>query len=389
MLADLFSQAEDPLLEPEGRFMRMALDEARRALGRVAPNPAVGAVVVRDGEVVGSGGTAPPPGPHAEIVALRQAGERARAAELYVTLEPCCHHGRTPPCTGAIIEVGIRRVIVATRDPNPEVDGKGLQRLREAGIEVVTGCLEVEAREIIAGFAARLVCGRPRATGKYAMTLDGKIATRTGHSRWISGEAARQIAHILRDRIDAIMVGSNTVVVDNPRLTTRLPDELAGNGGPHHPLRVIVDGRLRTSPDADILARGSGPAPLIYCIEDASTDAERQLTRTGARVVRLPTRNGHVDLPAVMGDLGARHVNEVLIEGGGGLIGALLDVGLVDDLLTFIAPVIVGGDGPPPVAGRGVATMPEAWRLENQRLRRLGDELMLHGRVVYPEAEHV
>lgn len=376
-------------MEQDERFMRMALAEARRSLGRVAPNPAVGAVVVRAGEVIASGSTAPPPGPHAEIVALRQAGETARGADLYVTLEPCCHYGRTPPCTDAIIEAGVQRVIVATRDPNPEVDGKSLQLLEQAGIAVSVGCLEAEAREIVAGFASQVERGRPRATAKYAMTLDGKIATRTGHSRWISGEDARQIAHILRDRIDAIMAGSNTVVVDNPRLTTRLPDDLAGNGGPHHPLRVIVDGRLRTPPGADILDRNYGPAPIIYCTERAPVKAEKQLDEVGASVVRVPERNGHVDLRAVFDDLGQRNINELLVEGGGGLIGALLDEGLVDDLLTFIAPVIVGGDGPPPVAGHGVATMPEAWRLENQRLRRLGDELMLHGRVIYPEAGHV
>lgn len=389
MLADLFPMTIDQEAAFDERHMLLALAEARRALGRVAPNPAVGAIVVSDDEIVGQGSTAPPPGPHAEIVALREAGERARGATLYVTLEPCSHHGRTPPCVDAIIAAGVERVVVGATDPNPEVNGQGIERLREAGIKVSNSSLHSECREIVAGFESRLARGRPRTTAKYAMTLDGKIATRTGHSRWISGPDARQIAHILRDRVDAIMVGSNTVVVDNPRLTTRLPEELAGRDGSHHPLRVIIDGRLRTPPDAHILAPGNGPEPIVYCAESAASDAEARLSESGARVRRVEERDGHVNLSAVLDDLGAQGVNEVLVEGGGGLIGAMLDASLVDDLLSFIAPVIVGGDGPPPVAGRGVATMPEAWRIENQRLRRLGDELMLHSRVVYPEAQDV
>ena len=389
MLDDLFPQSTEPAATRDERFMRLAIEEARHALGRVAPNPAVGAIIVRDGEVIAHGATSPPPGPHAEVNALRQAGDRAHGADLYVTLEPCCHHGLTPPCTDAIIEAGVGRVIVGTVDAHPNVHGQGIKQLRENDIEVVVGCLQNECQELVRGFASRIQRGRPRSIAKYAMTLDGKIATRTGHSRWISGEAAREIAHILRDRIDAIMVGSNTVAIDNPRLTTRLPDELTGYSGPHHPLRVLIDGGLRIAPDADILARGMGQSPLIYCTEDAPRAHERELLKTGATIQRVASRNGHVDLGIVFDDLGERGINELLVEGGGGLIGALLDAGLVDEVLAFVAPVIVGGDGPPPVAGHGVATMPEAWQLENQRLRQLGNELMLNGHVVYPEAGHV
>ena len=389
MLDDLFPQSIEPAANHDERFMRLALEEARHALGRVAPNPAVGAIVVRDGEVVGHGATSPPPGPHAEVNALRQAGDRARGADLYVTLEPCCHHGLTAPCTDAIIDGGVGRVIIGTLDPNPAVHGLGIEQLRETSVEVEVGCLEKECRGLVEGFTSRILRGRPRTIAKYAMTLDGKIATRTGHSRWISGEAAREIAHILRDRIDAIMVGSNTVAVDNPRLTTRLPDKLTGYSGPHHPLRVLIDGGLRIAPDADILARGMGQSPIIYCTEDAPRAHERELLKTGATIRRVAARNGHVDLQVVFNDLGERGINELLVEGGGGLIGALLDASLIDEVLAFIAPVIVGGDGPSPVAGTGVATMPEAWRLENQRLRQLGDELMLSGRVVYPEPDYV
>ncbi|MEZ4571454.1 MAG: bifunctional diaminohydroxyphosphoribosylaminopyrimidine deaminase/5-amino-6-(5-phosphoribosylamino)uracil reductase RibD [Thermomicrobiales bacterium] len=372
MLGDFFPQPTDEPPGSDAAFMRSALAEARRAMGRVAPNPAVGAIIVRDGKIVGRGATQPPTGDHAEIVALKAAGNQAAGADLYVTLEPCCHLGRTPPCTDAIIAAGIRRVVIGTVDPNPEVHLGGIKQLEQAGIEVRVGVLEREASNAIAGFRSRISSGRPHVLVKYAMTLDGKIATRTGHSRWISGPEARVLTHVMRDRIDAIMVGSNTVVVDNPRLTTRLDDKISGSGGPHHPRRIVIDGRLRTPPDADILAPGSGDEPLIYCTEDAPADAERRLVDAGAIVRRIPATNNHVDLRPVFEDLGRLGLNQLLVEGGGGLIGACLDVGLVDEIITFIAPVIVGGDGPPPVAGYGVETMPDAWQLDDIRMHNAG-----------------
>jgi diaminohydroxyphosphoribosylaminopyrimidine deaminase/5-amino-6-(5-phosphoribosylamino)uracil reductase len=370
-------------------FMGHALAEARSALGRVAPNPAVGALIVRSGEILGRGATQPPPGRHAEIVALELAGEAARGAELYVTLEPCSHFGRTPPCTEAVIAAGIRRVVIGMLDPDPRVNGAGVRRLREPGIEVETGCREVEARELIAGFVSRITSGRPRCIVKYAMTLDGKIATHTGHSRWISGPESRELSHVLRDRVDAIMAGSGTITGDNPRLTTRLPEHLTGYGGSHHPRRIVIDSRLRTPPGADVLAREDGGPPIIYCTAASPEDAARMLAERGAEIHRVPARDRHVDLEAVLRDLGERGVNELFVEGGGGLIGALFDARLVDIVVAFIAPLFVGGSGPSPVAGNGVETMPEAWRLEDRRIRQCGGDIMIAGRVAYPETSHV
>jgi len=388
MLGDLFESQPDARNDDE-RFMRLALAEARRALGRVAPNPAVGALVVRGGQVVGTGATLPPPRAHAEQVALSRAGELARGATLYVTLEPCSHQGRTPPCADAIIAAGIQRVVIGTLDPNPVVDGRGAAKLRAAGIEVVVGCLEAEARSLIAGFASRVARGRPHCLVKYAMTLDGKIATRTGHSRWISGPESRELTHIMRDRSDAIMAGSGTVLGDNPRLTTRLPEHLAGSGGPHDPRRVIIDSRLQIPLDAAVLTRNPDAPPIIYCTPDAPAEAERRLTQAGALVRRVAARYGHVDLAEALRDLGNLGCNQLFVEGGGGLIGALFDARLVDEVVCFIAPLFVGGGGPAPVRGRGVARMPEAHRLVDRRTRQSGDDILVHGRVEYQEAGDV
>jgi diaminohydroxyphosphoribosylaminopyrimidine deaminase/5-amino-6-(5-phosphoribosylamino)uracil reductase len=388
MFDDLFPTTEHERVAAEA-FMGLALAQARTALGRVAPNPAVGAVVVRDDQVVGRGSTQPPPGRHAEIIALEQAGEAALGASLYVTLEPCSHFGNTPPCVDAIIAAGIRRVVVGTLDPDRRVNGTGIERLRAAGIEVETGCREAEACELIGGFVSRVTTGRPRCTVKYATTLDGKIATRTGHSRWISGPESRELSHILRDRVDAIMAGSGTIVSDDPRLTTRLPERLCGYGGPHHPRRIVIDSRLRTPPDADVLDLKHGAPTIVYCAEDAPEDAACRLKEQGAEIRAMPSRDGHVDLTSALIDLGALGVNDLFVDGGGGLAGALFDTRLVDVVVAFIAPLFVGGDGPSPVAGRGVATMPEAWRLEERRIRQCGDDLMIAGRVVYPEVGHV
>ncbi len=249
------------MLDGERHFMDEALQLARRALGRTAPNPAVGAVIVHADQIVGRGWTHPPGGPHAEAVALAEAGQRAAGATLYATLEPCCHHGRTPPCTDAILAAGIARCVVAVADPFPAVDGTGIARLRAAGIPVDVGLASNEAAALNAGFFARVRTGRPLVlpgTRDDARRPDSRRAL--GHSRWITGEAARLVVHQLRDRVDAIVVGAGTVIADDPALTTRLPNELAGDGGPHHPLRVVVDGR------------GSSPSPpgsLIQPCPDA------------------------------------------------------------------------------------------------------------------------
>lgn len=360
------------------QHMDLALELARSGLGRVAPNPAVGAVLVRDGRIVGRGATQPPPGPHAEIVALAEAGDLARGAELYVTLEPCAHHGRTPPCVDAIIAAGVRRVVAAMADPFPLVNGDGFARLRAAGIEVEVGPGADEAAGILGGFISSVQTGRPRTTAKYAMTLDGRIATRTGHSRWVSGPESRLDVHVHRDRCDAILVGVGTMLADDPQLTTRLPDNLAGYGGSHHPLRVILDRRARTPVTARMLGSDTPGETLVIAGSNADPDRVAMLRRRGAEVALLddPTPLAALEL------LGARGINDLLIEGGGTVLGAFFDAGLIDRLSVYLAPLVAGGTGAPsPVGGLGVATMPEAWRLVDRRVRQLGNDICIEGRI--------
>jgi diaminohydroxyphosphoribosylaminopyrimidine deaminase / 5-amino-6-(5-phosphoribosylamino)uracil reductase len=372
------SQPTTQTFTTDGRFMDLALEQARSALGRVSPNPAVGAVLVRDGQVAGTGATQPPPGPHAEVMALRQAGSRARGADMYVTLEPCSHFGRTPPCAGAIIAAGVKRVVAATGDPHPQVDGGGFAKLRAAGIAVEVGPGASEAREIIGGFVFRIETGRPRTTVKYAMTLDGRIATSSGHSRWVSGPESRQDVHIRRDRCDAILVGIGTLLADDPQLTTRLPDDLSGYGGPHHPLRVVLDRQARTPLTATMLSPETPGETLIFVSKLAPSEQVAALRHAGADVVVLD----EVTPGLVLQHLGQRGINDLFIEGGGTVLGAFFDAGLVDRAVVYIAPAIVGGaDAMSPVAGTGVMTMPEAWQLVDRRVTRIGDDICIEGRV--------
>ncbi len=368
--------------ETDRRWMHRAIAWAWRASGRVAPNPAVGAVVVRDGMVVGEGCTKPPGGPHAEIVALNQAGEHARGATLYVTLEPCAHYGRTPPCVDAILRAGIRRVVIAIRDPYPEVDGRGIAALRAAGLEVDVGLEAKAAAEVVAGYLKRLRTGLPEVTLKYAMTLDGRLATRTGHSRWITGPEARRYAHQLRDRHDAILVGVGTVLQDDPELTTRLDPSECGDGGPHHPLRVVLDSQARTPLTARLLSPAVPGQTLIVTTKGAPPERVAALRAAGAEIVTVPARCGKVDIRSALFELGARGINSVLVEGGGRVLGSLFDAGLVDRVVAFVAPVLVGGsDAPIPLAGRGVETMDRAVRLIDVRIRQLGPDVVIEGRL--------
>ncbi|HVX31381.1 MAG TPA: bifunctional diaminohydroxyphosphoribosylaminopyrimidine deaminase/5-amino-6-(5-phosphoribosylamino)uracil reductase RibD [Nitrolancea sp.] len=366
----------------DAAWMRRALALARRAVGRTSPNPAVGAVLVRDGVVVGEGWTAPPGGPHAEIVALRQAGERARDATLYVTLEPCAHFGRTPPCVDALIAAGIRRAVVAIPDPFPGVSGRGLSRLEAAGIAVTLGIEADAAIALNAGFLNRVRHERPTVTAKYAMTLDGRIATRTGHSRWITGPDARREAHRLRDAHDAILVGIGTVQADDPLLTTRLSESECGDGGPHHPLRVVLDRRARTPLSAAMLRPDTPGQTLIVISEHAPEDAVSALRAAGADVVRLPEHDGQIDLRAMLRLLAERGINSLLVEGGATVHGAFLDADLVDELVAFVAPVVVGGaSAPGPVGGVGRDVMDRAPRLKDVETRQFGTDFMISGRL--------
>lgn len=353
-------------------FMARALVLAGRGLWTATPNPRVGAVIVRDGQVVGEGFHEKAGGPHAEVVALREAGAKARGADLYVTLEPCSHHGRTPPCADAVIAAGIQRVVAAMRDPNPQVAGSGLQRLRAAGIRVECGLMEAEARELNIGFVSRMERGRPWMRLKVAATLDGRTALANRKSQWITDEAARADGHAWRARACAVLTGYGTVRDDDPQMNVRMVDTS------RQPLRVLVDSRLEASPDSKIF---SGGGTLVFCGE---ADAARQkaLEARGAEIITLPNARGKVDLPPMLTELARRGVNEVHIETGTRLNGSLLAEGCVDELLVYMAPRLIGN------GGLGMFDLPELTELaatpllDLREITRVGQDLRLLARVV-------
>jgi diaminohydroxyphosphoribosylaminopyrimidine deaminase/5-amino-6-(5-phosphoribosylamino)uracil reductase len=356
--------------------MERALALARRALGGTSPNPAVGAVVVKDGRIVGEGFYERPGAPHAEVVALRQAGPKARGATLYVTLEPCCHQGRTPPCTRAIIDAGVAEVHASHLDPDAKVNGRGVSELEAAGLTVRIGEGEAEARRINEAYLKHRTTGLPFVIAKFAASLDGKIAATSGDSRWVSGPEAREWAHRQRTMVDAIMVGVRTVLIDDPQLTAR---PAGAEGEARQPLRVVVDSRGRTPASARVL---SGPGHVLVATTAASDRAWRKEMAAGAEVVVLPAKRGRVDLLELLRLLGQRPVLSLLVEGGGEILGAFFDLGLVDKVQAIIAPLIIGGKrGPTAVAGRGVRRMAEALRLRDVTVERLGDDLLVTGYV--------
>ncbi len=357
-------------------FMQIALDMARRGEGRTAPNPPVGAVVVNDGRIVGRGFHPKAGEPHAEVFALRDAAERARGAVVYVTLEPCSHYGKTPPCADALIAAGVAAVVVGTVDPNPKVAGRGIRKLQDAGIAVEVGILEQECRRLIAPFKKHILTGLPFTIYKTAMTLDGNTATHSGDSRWVSGEESRLWVHRLRDRVDAIMVGSGTVCSDDPLLNTRLPE---GDG--HDPLRVVVDSRLQIDPGCRMLAQESTAGTLIAT---TSRDKEKTaaLQAAGAEVITFSSDNGRVPLKQLWQELGRRNVQRLLLEGGAGLASTVLNTGLIDQLVVFVAPKIVGGfSGFGIFSGQGCRKMADAVKLCNVVHSTCGDDLMITGDV--------
>jgi diaminohydroxyphosphoribosylaminopyrimidine deaminase/5-amino-6-(5-phosphoribosylamino)uracil reductase len=313
--------------------------------------------------------------PHAEVLALRAAGPRARRATLYVSLEPCCHHGRTPPCTDAILAAGVRRVVAATLDPFPRVSGGGVAALQAAGVDVTVGTLEAEARRLNEAFFKAVTRGLPFVTLKAAMTLDGKIATVTGHSRWVTGEAARRYVHRLRDRHDAILAGIGTVRADDPLLTARLPRA-------RDPLRVVVDARGELSLNSQIGRTLGTVRTLVATTEAASRERREALAAAGAEVLALPAEEGRVAPRALMAELVRRDIHSVLAEGGAEIHASLLAADLVDKVILFIAPKLVGGRAAPgPIGGAGVARMEEAVRLQDVRVRRFGVDLAVEGYV--------
>jgi len=358
--------------------MKRALDLAARARGRTSPNPMVGAVIVRDGRVVGEGYHERAGLPHAEVVALEQAGELAKGATLYVTLEPCCHWGRTPPCTKAIIRSGIKEVIIATLDPNPLVSGKGVDELRRNGIEVEIGLMEEEARKLNEFFFKHITTGLPFVILKIAMSLDGKIATVTGESRWITSPQSRRMVHELRDQVDAVMVGIGTVLKDDPRLTTRLPE---GEG--KDPIRVILDSYARTPPTARVINPRSSASTIIATTTKADAGRVKALREAGAEVAVLDEdEEGRVDLKSLMEYLGGRSIQSLLVEGGSEVASSMLMRGFVDKVMFFIAPKIIGGaDAPTPIGGIGVRRLSEAITLKEVEVKRIGPDILIQGYV--------
>jgi len=371
------SAADQP--EIDSWHMRRALDLAAQGRGRVEPNPMVGCVVARGAEIVGEGYHTRYGAPHAEVEALRVAGKRAAGATAYVTLEPCCHHGKTPPCTDALLAAGVARVVYALDDPFPLVAGGGAARLRAAGVEIESGVHSDEARRLNAPYLKLLTKKRPWVVAKWAMTLDGKLAAASGDSRWISGEASRGVVHELRGRCDAVVVGAGTAAADDPLLTVRLPQ---GASPARTPLRIVVDDRATLRLDSQ-LARTAHDVPvLVAAAAAAPTEQVAALRAAGCEVVELSGASRAERLAQLLDELGRRRFTNVLVEGGGTLLGALFDLDEVDEVHAFIAPKLIGGaHATTPLAGAGLAKMAEARALDDVEIRQLGDDVYLSGRV--------
>ena len=356
-------------------YMRQALEEAARGLGRTSPNPCVGAVIVRDNGIVGRGYHRRAGTPHAEVNAIADAGAAARDATIYVTLEPCNHTGRTPPCTRAILEAGIRRVVIGMRDPNPSVVGGGGDFLASQGLDVTFGVLEQECRRLNHPFIKHTLTGLPWVVMKAGMSLDGRISYRRGAGGAITGAASWRRVHELRDRCDAILVGVETALVDDPSLTTRLPDQPGRD-----PLRVVLDSGLRMKPDARMLRQGSSAATWIFCGPAVPAAREAALCAAGAVVRRVPVDGrGRLDLEQVLAALGRADVTSVLVEGGAAVHGSFLRCGLVDEVWLFMAPFFIGDQGAPLVSGYTITTGTEAVRLQDVRVECLDGDILVQG----------
>ncbi|HEY1258980.1 MAG TPA: bifunctional diaminohydroxyphosphoribosylaminopyrimidine deaminase/5-amino-6-(5-phosphoribosylamino)uracil reductase RibD [Stellaceae bacterium] len=372
------SEVEARRLDPV--YMRAALALARRGLGGVWPNPAVGCVIVKKGRVVGRGWTQPGGRPHAETEALRRAGEAAQGATAYVSLEPCCHLGQTPPCTDALLKSGVKRVVVALEDPDPRVAGGGIKRLREAGITVETGLCQKEAAEINAGFLMRQRQGRPLVTLKLATSLDGRIATRTGESRWITGLAARARAHLLRAEHDAIMVGTGTVLADDPALTCRLPG--LGN---RSPVRIVLDRSLRVPATARVIAEARQIPTWVLTLPCADSVQRAARLAAGAVLIDVaPDPAGRIDLAAALAALAGRGLTRILVEGGAQLAAALLQARLVDCLAWMHAPLLIGADGTPAIASLGIDKLAAASGFARVSTETIGDDVLTIYRLQMP-----
>jgi diaminohydroxyphosphoribosylaminopyrimidine deaminase / 5-amino-6-(5-phosphoribosylamino)uracil reductase len=359
-------------------YMVMALELAALGAGHVSPNPMVGAVVVKDGQVVGKGYHLAVGGPHAEVHALDAAADKAAGATLYVTLEPCNHYGRTPACTHKILSTGIKRVVVAMADPNPDVTGGGNHYLQTRGIEITCGVQEKAAKRLNESFVKFIRSKRPFVTLKMAATLDGRIATRTGDARWVTGEAARQRVHRMRHAVDAILVGVGTIAADNPQLTTRLGNGRVDAGV--DPIRFVLDTRLRISESALVLTQPSAVPTYVVCGPEALQSDRLRLSTGGARLLEAPVKGGHIDLDALMTQLGQMGVTSLLIEGGAQVAGSALVADIVDKVVLFYAPKILrGDDGIPMFRGAGPNLMKDAVAIHDITVDRIGEDIMIQG----------
>lgn len=360
----------------EAGFMTRALSLARR--GRTSPNPMVGAVVVKNGLVVGEGYHPRAGEPHAEVFALRAAGSKARGAVMYVSLEPCCHQGRTPPCTRAIIDAGVRCVVAAMADPDPKVAGQGFSELKKAGVEVRFPLCEDAARDLNKAYIKHRTTGLPYVILKSAMSLDGKIATRTGNSKWITGDRARAYAHRIRSRVDAILVGANTARLDNPTLTARLPRKV------YYPARVVISHGGNLPPDLEMFKQPG--ESIVACAKSSDASALRKLEAAGARILTVRESGGKLSIVDLLKKLGKLGYLSVLVEGGGEVAACALEERVVDEIVYFVAPKIIGGSSAPAVvAGLGAATVESAICLENMKVRKLGRDLVVEARPIYPD----
>ena len=366
------------------KFMMSALRLAAKGAGRTSPNPMVGALIVKDGVVIAKGYHKKAGEPHAEINAINEAGSKAGGTELYINLEPCSHFGRTGPCTDAVIASGIKKVFIAMKDPNPKVSGQGIEKLKKAGIQVMVGILEEKAKKLNEPFIKHVTTGLPFVTIKAAVTLDGSIATRTGNSKWITGEVSRRHVHRIRDRTDAVLVGIGTVERDDPSLSTRL---VRGKG--RSPIRVVLDEKLIISPEAGVIKSSDDESYLIIATTDmASPEKIERLEALGAKVIVYDGNNGLIPLRSLMADLGKMDITSLIIEGGSEVNASALNAGIVDKMSLYYAPKILGGrDSINVVGGSGVDLIAQAVELKNVSVKRFADDFLVEGYINQDSSE--
>lgn len=365
------------MMNVDEEYMQLALDLAASAKGNTNPNPLVGAVIVKNGVIVGTGLHRKAGEPHAEVHAFRMAGEHALGATLYVTLEPCSHYGKTPPCANLVKESGVSRVVIAMQDPNPAVAGRGIQLLQDAGIMVEVGVLEQQARRLNERFIHNMLTHRPFVISKFAMTLDGKIATHTGHSKWVTGEGAREDVHHIRHEVDGILVGVGTVIADNPSLTTRLKEGYGKN-----PTRIIMDSSLRTPDNANVLNTEDAPTILV-CSDDVSQDKIHLFTEKGVTVLPVQKNEYGLQIDEMLEKLYIHGITDILLEGGSKMNASFLQQGAIDKYVVYIAPKVLGGNlSLTPFAGYNPSLMHEAWNVEFASFDKIGEDLRI---IAYPK----